>query len=254
MSLPAVAIFPGWPARNLIYAATAVGPNRFGRYELLTTDIPAARAFYAEIFGADFWGTDFTIATLPEQARARGAKPHFRGQLSVTDVGGPLQRVLSGGGMQLGPLLTGPHGARVGLRDQFGAMFTLTAEVLSPPRPLVAWHLMAAQDHQPAFALYSELFGWTPTGTVDLGPQRGQHQLFSWDDCGVTIGSISNLARLPHIHTQWLFYFRVDDVERSAARVTELGGLALPSVRGADGAAMAACDDGQGGAFGLYQG
>ena len=161
--------------------------------------------------------------------------------------------MLSGGGIQLGPLLTGQHGARVGLRDQFGAIFTLTAEVLPPPRPLVAWHLMAAQDHQPAFALYSELFGWTPTGTLDLGPQCGQHQLFSWDDSGAIVGSISNLARLSHIHTRWLFYFRVDDTERCAARVTELGGLALSVVSGADGAAMAACDDDQGGAFGIYQ-
>jgi predicted enzyme related to lactoylglutathione lyase len=156
--------------------------------------------------------------------------------------------------MQLGPLINGPHGARVSLRDRFGAILTLTAETPPPPRPLVAWHLMASHDHQPAFELYSELFGWAATGAVDLGAERGQHQLFGWDEPGATVGSISNVARQPHIHTQWLFYFRVDDVERSAARVTELGGLALPSMNGADGARMVACDDGQGAAFGLYQG
>jgi uncharacterized protein len=231
-----------------------MAPSRFGRYELLTTDIPAARAFYSELFGADFWGTDFTVAHLPEQARARGAKPHFRGQLQVTDVEGTLQRLLSGGGQQLGPFLSGPNVARVSVRDPFGAIVTLVEEVLPTPRPFVAWHLMATRDHEPAFALYSELFGWKPTGAVDLGAEHGEHQLFSWDDPGVTVGSISNVARLPHVHTQWLFYFRVADVEWTAARVRELAGLALPSVGGVDGAVMAACDDPQGGAFGIFQG
>ena len=227
---------------------------RFGRYELLTLDVPAALAFYSEVFGADFWGTDFTVTSLPEPARARGAKPHFRGHLGVPDVQATLQQLLAGGGMQLGPLRNDPSGTRVGLKDAFGAILTLSSEVMPLPRPLVAWHLMATHDHQPAFARYAELFGWQATTAVDLGADRGQHQLFSWDESGTSAGSISNVARQPHIHTQWLHFFRVNDLERSAARVRELGGLALPSTRGADGALFAACDDSQGGAFGLYQG
>lgn len=227
---------------------------RFGRYELLTTDLPAARAFYGEVFGADFWGEDFTATSLPEPARARGAKPHFRGHLGVADVEGTLPRLLAGSGMQLGPLRSEPSGTRVGLKDQFGAILTLSSEAMPPPRPLVAWHLMVAQNHEPAFALYAELFGWTATRAVDLGAERGQHQLFSWDDSGASAGSVCSVARQPHIHTQWLYFFRVNDLERSAARVRELGGVALPSAPGVDGALFAACDDVQGGAFGLYQG
>jgi predicted enzyme related to lactoylglutathione lyase len=112
---------------------------------------------------------------------------------------------------------------------------------------------MATHDPRPAFEMYSALFGWHSTGVVDLGPERGRHRLFSWDENGATSGSIFDIARFPHIHSQWLFYFRVDDLERSAARVTELGGLALPSMNGADGSMMTACDDGQGAAFGIYQ-
>jgi predicted enzyme related to lactoylglutathione lyase len=227
--------------------------SRFGRYELLTVDVAAARTFYTQVFGAHFWSTDFTLANLPEPARARGAKPHFRGQLGVDDVEGTLQRFLAAGSVQLGPQRHELNATRVGLKDPFGAILTLSSETIPPPRPLVAWHLMATLDHRSAFAWYSELFGWSSTGTVDLA-ERGQHQLFSWDDAGATVGSISNIARSPNIHTQWLFYFRVDDAERAAARVTELGGLALPAMRGADGAIMTACDDAHGAAFGLYQG
>ena len=140
------------------------------------------------------------------------------------------------------------------MKDQFGAIFTLSSEAMPAPRPLVAWHLMAARDHEPAFAQYRALFGWQATSAVDLGEVRGQHQLFSWDESGVSVGSVCNVARQPHIHTQWLYFFRVSDLERSAARVRELGGLALPSAVGVDGALFAACDDAQGGAFGLYQG
>jgi predicted enzyme related to lactoylglutathione lyase len=226
--------------------------SRFGRYELLTTDVAAAGTFYSQVFGAHFWGADFTLANLPEPARARGAKPHFRGQLGVTDVEGTLQRFLADGSTQLGPPRHELNATRVGLKDPFGAILTLTSETIPPPRSLVAWHLMATLDHESAFAWYSELFAWKSTGTVDL-LEHGQHQLFSWDEAGATVGSISNVARSPHIHTQWLFYFRVDDIERAAARVTELGGLALPTMRGVNGAIMTACDDAQGGAFGLYQ-
>lgn len=228
--------------------------RRFGRYELLTTELPAARAFYTEVLGADFWAEDFTLGNLPEQARARGAKPHFRGHLSVADVESTRQALLSAGAMALGPVQTGTWGARAGLRDQFGAILTLTSEELPVPRPLVGWHLLAVHDHVPAFTSYEKMFGWKPTRAIDLGAPSGKHQLFSWDDSGVSVGSVSNLASLPEVHSQWLYFFRVADLERSVARVRELGGLALPPVRGADGAWFAACDDAQGGAFGLHQG
>jgi predicted enzyme related to lactoylglutathione lyase len=45
---------------------------RFGRYELLTTDVPRARGFYEAVFGAEFWGPDITLGALPERALALG--------------------------------------------------------------------------------------------------------------------------------------------------------------------------------------
>ena len=101
---------------------------------------------------------------------------------------------------------------------------------------------------------YTEmLFGWTPREAFDLGPGRGRHVNFSWGPDGGTVGSVSNLATLPGIHPQWLFFFETDDLERSVATVRRLGGLALPAVEMPGGARAAPCDDAQGAAFGLYE-
>jgi predicted enzyme related to lactoylglutathione lyase len=229
-----------------------MAPCRFGRYELLTTDVPAARGFYGEIFGSEFWGADVTLGPLPEAARARGARPHFRGHLAVPQVEPPLARVLAEGGQQLGPLQMGPGAVRAGVVDPFGARLTLSSEAMPAPRALVAWHLMLAREHTRACAWYAELFGWKPGQLRDLGPERGEHQAFAWQDGGEKIGSFSNLARLPEVHPQWLFFFRVRDIERAVSAVRALGGRALPSQRTADDSVVVACDDPQGGAFGLF--
>jgi predicted enzyme related to lactoylglutathione lyase len=55
------------------------------------------------------------------------------------------------------------------------------------------------------------------------------------------------------VHAQWLYFFRTMDLDRALARVRELGGLTLPPSTTPDGHFLAACDDPQGAAFGLYQ-
>ena len=55
------------------------------------------------------------------------------------------------------------------------------------------------------------------------------------------------------MHPQWLFFFRTPDLDSALARVRELGGLALPASTLPEGHRVAACDDPQGAAFGLFQ-
>jgi hypothetical protein len=42
--------------------------SRFCRYELQTTDIDAARVFYPDVLGSQFWGPDVSLAPLSERA------------------------------------------------------------------------------------------------------------------------------------------------------------------------------------------
>lgn len=227
---------------------------RIGRYELLTTELPKARAFYEAVFGDDFWGPDVTLGALPERALALGARPHFRAQLAVPDLARTLASMVAAGGQQLGPLLKRDDGsARAGLRDPFGAILALSSESMPRTRGRVAWHLMASRDHEKAFALYAELFGWQPVQELDLGAERGRHQTFGWDADSAAVGSFSDVAKTPSVHPQWLCFFRVADIARAAAVVQAQGGLALPIAHAPDGGQVAACDDAQGAAFGLYQ-
>ncbi|WP_370645436.1 VOC family protein [Corallococcus sp. EGB] len=67
-------------------------------------------------------------------------------------------------------------------------------------------------------------------------------------------GWATSTSRRPHIHQHWLFYFAVDDLDRSLAAVTEGGGLVANGTHVMpDGARVAVCEDPHRAAFGLRQ-
>lgn len=114
---------------------------------------------------------------------------------------------------------------------------------------------MAPAQHaneERAIALYAGILGWTPVERQDLG-DRGRHVTFAWDGTREAVGSTTDIARRPYVHPQWLYFFRTVNLDRAVARVRELGGLTLAPSTTPDGHLMAACDDPQGAAFGLYQ-
>ena len=139
------------------------------------------------------------------------------------------------------------------LRDPFGAIVALTATTANADDRPVAWHLLGTRDEESAFALYQDLFGWTRGEAYDLGATRGRHITFGWNGSTRVVGSASDVARQPHVHPQWLFFFPTDDLERSLASVRAMDGLTLAPTTTAAGNPVAACDDPQGAAFGLYQ-
>jgi len=227
--------------------------NRFCHYELRTTDVDAARAFYSDLLGARFWEDSISVGELPAQAAARGAPPHWLGHIGVDDVVGTMLRFVQSGATQLGPAARTGNDAGAILRDPFGAIVALTSTSPTPRADRVGWHLLSARDEALAFATYAELFRWTSLQALDLGPERGRHVTFTWDGTTEAVGSTSNVARLPHVHPQWLFFFPMENLDESLARVRTSGGLTLPVVVTADGNLVATCDDPQGAAFGLYQ-
>ena len=232
----------------------AMSTSRFFRYQLRTTDQDAARAFYSALLGEHFWGPDLSPAPLPERAIAMGARPHWLGHVGVGDVEATAARVVAAGGQPRGPTHPGPGGSLIAvLRDPFGAGLAVSSEAVAPSRSPVAWHLLQTDDEARAFAFYASLFGWTALESMDLGPERGRHQRFAWDDSREAVGSVANGAQHPHVHPQWLFFFPVPDIEASLSRVQSLGGLALRPIETPSGDLAAPCDDPQGAAFGLIQ-
>lgn len=229
-------------------------PQRFCRYELRTTDLNAARAFYADVLGAQFWGPGVSLAPLPERAAAMGAPAHWLGHIGTGDVEAAAGKIVEAGGQRLGPSSKGADGSSVAvLRDPFGAVMAVGSDTPSPPPSAVAWHLLHVKDHERAFATYAGLFGWTATALMDLDLAIGRQQLFAWDDSGESVGSVTDMARLPHVHAQWMFCFRVANLEDARVKVLARGGTMAESTLTPNGDLVAACEDAQRAAFALHQ-
>ena len=77
--------------------------------------------------------------------------------------------------------------------------------------------------------------------------------MFAWAVGGPTVGSFADTVRQPGIHTQWMFFFAVADLEAAAAAVRARGGIVVGTMSTSAGDLVAPCDDPQGGAFALFQ-
>jgi predicted enzyme related to lactoylglutathione lyase len=233
----------------------------FCRYDLRTTEPEAARRFYAEVVGLDLpegiARAEGTLAVWPlhELARARGAPAHWLGHLAVVDVESTASRLVALGAERLGPTVHTHHGpAYATLRDPSGAVVAVRESAREPGPAPVAWHQLHTRDVERAWAIYEELFGWTHTKTTEVVGLDGGFRLFAWAGSGESAGMMGNTARWPGVHSHWLYYFPVPDLEGALAKVPANGGrVVAPAAALANGDRLAPCEDGQGAAFGLYE-
>jgi uncharacterized protein len=246
-------------------------PGRFVWYELMTTDMAAARTFYASVVG---WGSQdastsdlayafFTAGSssvgglmdLPADARKMGATPRWMGYVGVNDVDVTCDRIKRLGGAVYVPPTNSNIGRISVVADPQAATLAVVKGLKSgqqQPADLgklgrVGWHELLASDRERALAFYGELFGWQKTD-AEIGP-TSTYQAFSAG--GQTIGGI--VSKLPiEPMPFWLYYFNIDDIDAAVDRVKAAGGeistapLELPS-----GSWIARCRDPQGAAFAL---
>jgi predicted enzyme related to lactoylglutathione lyase len=174
--------------------------GRFAWYELMTTDVEAAKAFYGKVVG---WGTReapnsrYTLFTagqdsasglinLPPDAKQRGARPQWVGYISVDDVDDAVTRLKElGGTVYIPPTDAGDISRFSVVADPQMATFVLVQwrdpgrQLPIDPRAMghVGWHELFAIDWERAFAFYREIFGWQKV-VADVGP-AGTYQQFS---------------------------------------------------------------------------
>ncbi len=230
--------------------------TRFFRFTLRTSDVEAARAFYAAVLDA----ASLDIVQLHEQAVARGARPHWLGFLDVADVDAAAKAFVERGATALGPKWVNPAGLEaMTLRDPGGTVLALA----KPPAeargegaasafgPAVVWHLLHTADVERAKANYATLFGWELGAPRDLGG-LGVFHPFAWDHGGAPAGAMSDVAARPGVHPHWLFHFRVAALEPALVAVRCGGGLVVDRVTLEGGERIAVCEDPQGAAFALW--
>jgi uncharacterized protein len=249
--------------------------GRFVWYELITTDVAAARAFYTRVLG---WGaqdasmphiayTFFTVGNtpasglvgLPEAARKADTRPAWIGYVTVGNVDAAVDRIRRlGGAVHVPPtdllnvsrfaIVADPQMAPLALVKWLNPPAEGLREPSAPGR--VGWHELLAADCETAFDFYGQMFGWhkADAGADQAGAEAPYHLIAAR---GRTIGSMyAKPALVPA--SMWLYYFNVSDIDAAAARVTAAGGHVVEGpLEVPGGNRMVRCVDPQGAMFAL---
>ncbi len=246
--------------------------GRMTWYELLTTDVEAAKRFYTAVVGwtvapfaespdpYDMWMREDGKPTGGVMKIPDGMNfpPHWGMYVGVPNVEEAVARIERLGGRTLSPIIDIPSAGRMQtMMDPQGAAFSIHEPPSAPSDPEgepgvgeVSWHELFTTDADAAVKFYTELFGWTPMESMDMG-EDGQYQMFGR---AFPMGGMMNKpAAMAHVPPHWGLYFRVTDVNEGVARVQANGGQVLNGpmeVPGGDW--VVNCMDPQGAAFSLH--
>ena len=247
--------------------------GRFVWFDLMTSDVNAARAFYSDIVGwkttrwsggdYEMWTADETpiggLMPMSPEAKKSGEAPHWLAYVAVDDVDASAARAKKLGGKVLVPGTDIPNTGRYAvLEDPQGASFAIytTSNLGSAPRRQAlghfSWGELHTTDWQAAWRFYAELFAWKKTRSMNMGPELGEYFMFGMDE-KESMGGMSNTARMTRSAPHWLHYVNVRSADDTAKRVAEKGGKVLVGpmdVPGGD--RIAQCVDPQGTPFAIY--
>jgi predicted enzyme related to lactoylglutathione lyase len=245
--------------------------GRFAWYELLTTDLAGAKAFYAHVVGwdardestPDLAYTVFGSGTawigglmnLPADALQMGASPRWMGYVGVNDVDETADRLVRLGGAVYVPptdsnigrvsVVADPQTAVIGLVQGLKPAPLKPAAPDEPGR--VGWHELLAANWPRAFAFYAAIFGWQKTD-AESGAEQ-DYQLFS--AAGLPAGGMFTKRPVEPV-PYWLYYLNVGDMDAALARVRSGGGRVFEGpFEVPEGSWIARCIDPQGAIFAL---
>jgi predicted enzyme related to lactoylglutathione lyase len=249
---------------------------RLGRivwYELLTSDMKAAEAFYTTVVGwtvaafdqsphpYDTWNRSGDVAiggvmTIPD---GMNFPPHWEMYVEVPSLDDAVAKVERLGGSALGPVIDVPTVGRLRtMTDPQGALFALYEATTPMERPEAApvvgdgsWHELYTTDAEAAMRFYTGMFGWTPTETMDMGPMGKYHMFGRAFPLGGMMNKSSEMGDIP---PNWNVYFRVPDINAATEKVKSSGGHVLNGPMEVPGGSwIVNCLDPQGAAFSLHQ-
>lgn len=217
--------------------------GHFSWTELASGDLPASKAFFAELFG---WTCEdmpaamgnYTIFRLGgldvSGGYANGAEqgpPRFNCYVQVENADAAAAKTAAlGGTVLMAPMEVEGLGRMAVLQDPTGAAFAVWqslahhgAGVFNAPGAL-CWAELMTKDLDAAEAFYSTLFGWSLT--------RGTGGGMTYTEASMGGEPFAGLFKpdwpgAEHIPSHWNPYFAVADVDASAAKAKALGGLIL---------------------------
>jgi predicted enzyme related to lactoylglutathione lyase len=248
-------------------------PGTFCWTDLTTTDQPAAKDFYAALFGWEMTdnevgdGVVYTMAAIggksvgaispqPQQQRDAGVPPVWNSYISVHDADEALERARQLGGTVHAPAFDVMDAGRMGVvQDPQGAYFLvwqpkqhIGASLVNDSGAL-SWNELASPDLDGSSDFYRELFGWTVTPIEGMEPPyRMIKNADGWNNGGIR--PLMPPGTPPH----WLVYFGVQDIDAGLARVSELGGSQIVGPIDIGAGRIGVVQDPQGAVFALFAG
>src|SRR5262245_1690374 len=260
-----------WRCSMAVATSTLLGRPLW--YELMTTDMKGAEAFYSAVVGwktSPFAGASHPYSTFnrtaempvggvmtkPDEAKAPPFWARYVGVPKIEEAAAHVKRL---GGSAHTEVITIPNVGRMQMMmDPQGAAFYIyePASTEQPPEAAAeigeaSWHELMTTDVTAAMTFYQQLFGWQPSEAMDMGP-AGKYQMFNRPH-GMIGGMMNKPPEMAQVPPNWQIYFRVADVDAAAERVKANGGKILNGpmeVPGGDRVVNAM--DPQGAAFGLH--
>jgi uncharacterized protein len=245
--------------------------RRFVWYELMTTDVAGARAFYTEVIGwraRDVSAPNFPYTVLasgdveiagliglPEEGTKKGAMPRWMGYVGVDDVAPVTDEVRRLGGKIYVPptetnigrisVVADIETASLGLIDEVQPRRDDSGDLDQPGH--VGWRELLVANPDKAFAFYGKLFGWR-TADAEAGAMDSYRLISAGEQ---TIGGVfAKREREPS--SFWLYYFNVEDVDAAIKRVKDAGGRIFEGPIEVPGETwVARCVDPQGATFAI---
>ena len=254
--------------------------NGFIWYELVTSDMDKAVAFYSKVVGWDVRdsgmpgmrymifgksGKDVGGMMTWAAAGAPAMPPEWMAHIHTAKLDEELKAVVADGGTIIKPAQDIPAVGRFAVvldpQDVKYLLFEPASNYI-PPRleqmdvGNVGWHELLTDDAEKALAYYSKHYGWEKDHAHDMGPM-GLYQTFRTDK-PLYAGGMMNLRSCPEmpegLKPHWKFYFTVDDVEAAQNRIMEAGGsIAAPPMDVPGGSRVLHAADDQGCGFALMQ-
>ena len=218
----------------------------FTWYELMTTDLDAAVAFYGQVVGWDIrdsgmpgmrymiFGKDGKdVGGMVAWSSMGQNKPAgWKGHIHTAGVDAETQAVVADGGVEFRPPTDIPEVGRFSVvGDPQGVEYLLFQpnQTEAPPRlaahevGAVGWRELATSDWESAWTFYSNHYGWTKDVAVEMGAM-GTYQTFTTSTGGGGMMTLPPFLVEQGAKPAWLFYFTVDDIKAAAKRVTDAGG------------------------------
>ncbi|MDE1914661.1 MAG: VOC family protein [Sphingomonadales bacterium] len=229
-------------------------------YELMADDAHVAKSFYEAVVGwtitldavptadpdtsyalianAD-GGMTGGMLSITADMKTQGARTAWMGYIGVDDCAAALDAVVARGGKVWMPLTTLDVGTMAMVSDPTGAPFYIMTPTPPPGAgPSTAydrhlkgrcgWNELYAGDAAQAIGFYTEMFGWSLPGSMDMG-SFGTYQFIGRPGVegeDATMGAI--MPKPPHVPMpHWNFYFRVDDIPAAKAAIEANGGSVL---------------------------